>query len=146
MDSWNHTVRSNRIKLLADSRNTWVFAVGKDTPSSLRDLMVALMRLSCGSFWKSSAHSAIRALSFSATFGWTWGEENEDGRHYQQTSKFIILWNKDLPFCMLLHFNFCSELKFLTLLNTPRTSLANSREQISRWKIFPLFETQAPSN
>lgn len=60
-----------------------MFAVGKVTPSSLRDLMVALMRLSCGSFWNSSAHSTIRAFSFSLTFGCTWGEEDEDGNHYQ---------------------------------------------------------------
>lgn len=33
-----------------------------------------------------------------------------------------------------------------TLANTLRTSLANSLEQISRWKILPLFETQAPNN
>lgn len=39
-------------------------------PSSFRDLMVAPIRLSCGSFWKSSAHSTIRAFSFSHTLGW----------------------------------------------------------------------------
>lgn len=41
-------------------------------PSSFRDLMVALIRLSCGSFWKPSAHSTIRAFSFSHTFGWAY--------------------------------------------------------------------------
>lgn len=47
-------------------------AEGKLTPSSFRDLMVAPTRLSCGSFWKSSAHSTIRAFSFSHTFGWAY--------------------------------------------------------------------------
>lgn len=43
-------------------------------------------------------------------------------------------------------FNLIWKIKFYTLFSTCLTSLANSREQISRWKIFPLFETQAPSN
>jgi len=47
-------------------------AEGKFMPSSFRDLMVAPIRLSCGSFWKSSAHSTIRVISFSHTLGWAY--------------------------------------------------------------------------
>lgn len=64
-------------------------AEGKLMPSSFRDLMVALIRLSCGSFWNSSAHSTIRAFSFSHTLGWayTWQATNQ-------------LWS--LPLCFFL--------------------------------------------
>lgn len=54
-------------------RHTCEGPVGKLMPSSFRDLMVAPIRLSCGSFWKSSAHSTIRAFSFSHTLGWACG-------------------------------------------------------------------------
>lgn len=48
---------------------TWEPTAGKVTPCSLRFLIIAEMRLSWGSFLKSSAHSTMRALSFSHTFG-----------------------------------------------------------------------------
>lgn len=45
---------------------------GKLTPSSFRVFIVELRRLSCGSFWKSSAHSTISAFSFSHTLEWAY--------------------------------------------------------------------------
>ena len=50
-------------------------AEGKLMPSSFKDLIVAPTRLSCGSFWNSSAHSTIRAFSFSHTLGWACKKE-----------------------------------------------------------------------
>lgn len=50
--------------------HTWGAGDGKLTPSSLRVFIVELRRLSCGSFWKSSAHSTISAFSFSHTLEW----------------------------------------------------------------------------
>lgn len=58
-------------------------------PSSFKDLMVALIRLSCGSFWNSSAHSTIRAFSFSHTLGWAY--------RWQATKQ---LWS--LPSCVFM--------------------------------------------
>lgn len=53
---------------------------GKLTPSSFRVFIVELRRLSCGSFWKSSAHSTISAFSFSHTLEWAYSTKmkNED--------------------------------------------------------------------
>lgn len=51
---------------------TWDPAAGKVTPSSFRDLMVAEIKLHCGSFWNSSDHSTMRVFSFSLTLGWAW--------------------------------------------------------------------------
>lgn len=64
-------------------------AEGKLMPSSFRDLMVAPIKPSCGSFWKSSAHSTIRAFSFSHTLGWAYSRERTKARALQCFIKFV---------------------------------------------------------
>lgn len=54
--------------------HTWDPTAGKVTPCSRRFLIIAEIRLSWGSLRKSSAHSTIRAFSFSHTLGWPWGQ------------------------------------------------------------------------
>lgn len=51
---------------------TWEPTAGNVTPCSRKFLIIAEIRLSCGSLRKSSAHSTIRAFSFSQTLGWPW--------------------------------------------------------------------------
>lgn len=58
-----------RVKLF---KATWEPTAGKVTPCSRRFLIIAEMRLSWGSLRKSSAHSTIRAFSFSHTLGCPW--------------------------------------------------------------------------
>lgn len=48
----------------------WEPMAGNVTPCSLRFLIIADIRLSCGSFLNSSVHSTIRAFNFSHTLGW----------------------------------------------------------------------------
>lgn len=86
---------------------------GKLTPSSFRDLMVAPIRLNCGSFWKSSAHSTIRAFSFSHTLGCAWR------RHENKQ-----LWSLALVKILTVTLN----LKFLWVWRTTRTR--NSLDKI----------------
>ena len=66
MKNVNKTEVTSTLVLMIVKVFTWE-PEGKLTPSSFRDLMVALMRLSCGSFWKLSAHSIIKAFSLSHT-------------------------------------------------------------------------------
>ena len=47
---------------------------GKVTPCSRRFLIIAEIKLSWGSLRKSSAHSTIKAFSFSHTLGWPCGQ------------------------------------------------------------------------
>lgn len=117
---------------------TWEPTAGNVTPCSRKFLIIAEIRLSCGSLRKSSAHSTIRAFSFSQTLGWPWRTRikafyaNTDQKWTFLKKSHIVgqhtrKWN--LPH---------------TLFKTLLTSLANSLEHTSKWKIFPQFETQAP--
>ena len=136
-------------------------------PSSFRALMVAPMRLSCGSFWKPSAHSTIIAFSFSHTFGWAYEGHAEEQLCYSLLC-FLQGSNRvnDLTEMLQIEVMFLQQFTFFTvwgstyvtrygwkvgieehtLLSTVRTSVANSLEHISKWNILPQFDTQAPIN
>lgn len=131
-----------RVKLF---KPTWEPTAGKVTPCSRRFLIIAEMRLSWGSLRKSSAHSTIRAFSFSHTLGCPW---------VHAPNKYYTLWEAEASWNTenivvvfsnkQWNFNWNKQQKTDTLFKTLLTSLANSLEQTSRWNIFPQFETQAP--
>lgn len=123
---------------------TCVDGDGKLTPSSFRVFIVELRRLSCASFWKSSAHSTISALSFSHTLEWAYSTKIEKLRSSLLTVCFPITAHRKRH---LTH-KWCTEIERNqhTLPSTVRTSLAKSLEQISKWNPLPQLDTHTPSN